>query len=190
MRDQLVVKKSRTGWAIQAVQGRRCVVCVVVCLSLMVIQNLAVAKTSSSKQSLNGGANSSTHKQEGKTPACQFYFKKEKLCAGMTWVKKPVVVELPTEKDQAEFTLNFWNPKSGSEKGPFVDAPGQVKVSLWMPDMDHGSEPTVVHHDEKQAGVYHVSHVLFSMGGNWEIRVSLLRGDKILDRAQAKYRLE
>jgi hypothetical protein len=119
---------------------------------------------------------------------CDLSFKKKKLCASLTWTKKPVLVEAPTEKDQAEFELKFWDPAKGSAAGPYVSPGADVSVSVSMPDMDHGSEPTDV--KSGAAGVYDVSKVFLTMGGDWEIRVALKQNGKTSDVAQLKYTLK
>ncbi|HEX7675900.1 MAG TPA: FixH family protein [Bdellovibrio sp.] len=120
-----------------------------------------------------------------KAPGCDFFFAKESLCATLTWTKKPVVVAAPTAKDAAAFDLKFWNAKTSSAKGPFTDVPKDktLFVSLYMPEMGHGSEPVILKKDEKEAGVYHITQVLFSMEGTWEIRARLNKGAKISDSA-------
>lgn len=57
-----------------------------------------------------------------------------------------------------------------------------VDVSLWMPDMGHGSSPTTVEKalDEKGEtipGVYIVREVYFTMGGQWEVNVTLTNAE-------------
>lgn len=61
-----------------------------------------------------------------------------------------------------------------------IEAPGPVKVTLWMPDHGHGSSPTRIQQEigldgRPLAGVYRVSRMYFTMGGLWEVRVSLSR---------------
>ncbi len=121
---------------------------------------------------------------------CSFFFEKEKLCADLVWTRPPVNVAAPTEKNQAEFTLRFW--KEGLEPGEKVaaDPASGLLVSLWMPAMGHGSEPTEVRKDARMPGVFQVGHVLFSMGGDWEIWVTLLDGNRFIEKARMSYRLE
>ena len=125
-----------------------------------------------------------------KPASCQFQLKRSKLCAAIEWIKKPVHVAIPTEKDQASFTLRFWDQSKGSEKGPFMEPIGEPKVSLWMPEMDHGSEATQITRDGQVPGVFHVERVLFSMSGDWEIKISLYKSGQLLDQAKIAYRFE
>ena len=73
-----------------------------------------------------------------KVAGCAFTFAKSGLCASLEWVKES------TEDEQGEFTLRFWNPSEGTEHGPYVAAPAQVAVKLWMASMGHGSSPVKV----------------------------------------------
>ena len=123
---------------------------------------------------------------KAKAPAgCDFYFSKQNVCATLTWTKKPIVVAAPTAKDAAAFDLRLWNSKTGSEKGPYLDLSKEqvLFVSLYMPEMGHGSEPVVLKKDEKEAGLYHATQVLFSMEGAWEIRARINKDTKIVDSA-------
>jgi hypothetical protein len=121
---------------------------------------------------------------------CDFAFKKKNLCASLVWKKKPVPVEAPTEKDQAEFELHFWNPITGSAKGPYVSPGNDVAVSVSMPSMPEmgQGEPTNV--QSGATGVYDVSRVYFTMSGAWEIRVALKQDGKTGDAAKLKYTLK
>jgi hypothetical protein len=94
---------------------------------------------------------------------------------------------------QAE-TLNFQNgaitAETKWEAGPnspeesiltvqWLDAakkeidPGSFTVSLFMPDMGHGSAPTRMVQDRSVLGAYRITNVYFTMGGFWEVRVTL-----------------
>src|SRR6476620_489409 len=82
---------------------------------------------------------------------CSLFFQKENLCASLTWIKHPVLVDAPTLKDRAEFALEFWKDDGqGNSERKRVDPPGQVLVSLWMPAMGHGSLPPKVRRDPSQ----------------------------------------
>ena len=118
--------------------------------------------------------------------ACTFYFRKEDLCASLLWLKRPEKKELMTLADKGEFSLQFW--KKGTDQP--APPPGRVVVSLWMPGMGHGSEAPKVVADAGQVGRYHVDDVLFSMGGEWEIWVSLLASNALLDKSKLAFNLE
>ena len=126
---------------------------------------------------------------------CSLYFKKEDLCASLTWLKKPTRVEAPTLKDKSEFALEFWRPDHSKSPDKTSDRhlakpPGNVVVSLWMPAMGHGSLPPQITADQDHTGRYDVDDVLFSMGGDWEIWVSILADNQLIDKSKLSYRLE
>jgi hypothetical protein len=105
--------------------------------------------------------------------ACPIVFKKDRLCASVSWVKKPVATEMPTQKDATSFTLKFWSRKSGAADGPYVVPAFPVTVTLSMPGMKMDDAPApVVTAVPGQPGVYSVTNVLFSMAGNWIISIS------------------
>lgn len=125
-------------------------------------------------------------KKKQKAPeGCDMYFAKEKICGVVTWTKKPVVVAAPTAKDAAEFDLKLWDLNQGRQlnKAAVLKADQQLAVSLYMPDMGHGSEPVILRKDDKTPGLYHVTQVLFSMEGAWEIRGRIQQGAKTIDSA-------
>lgn len=66
---------------------------------------------------------------------------------------------------------------SGGSQQP-VEAPGAFKVALFMPSMGHGSSPTRLERlfDDKgnpMLGGYRASRIYFTMGGKWEVRITV-----------------
>ena len=66
---------------------------------------------------------------------------------------------------------------SGTSQQP-LEAPGSFKVALFMPAMGHGSSPTRLDRllDDKghpMLGAYRVSRIYFTMGGEWEVRITV-----------------
>lgn len=131
-----------------------------------------------------------------KKVACPIQFKKTGLCAELTWTILPKKVEMPTENDKAEFTLQvFKNPRlpvgsSGAQEPLAQD----LAVKLFMPSMGHGSLPTQVEAEvdekgHKISGKFRVKDVYFSMPGKWEIRLELKKAAAVLDRAAVPYTL-
>jgi len=117
---------------------------------------------------------------------CPLSFKKETLCASMTWTKEP------TDDIKGELTLRFWNGESGSESGPYVNPQYTVAVKLWMPGMGHGSSPVTVEQETDQTGalidgVYKVSDIYFVMPGAWEIWVQFKQDRTVIDQAKKDY---
>ena len=57
--------------------------------------------------------------------------------------------------------------------------PGHFKVALWMPDMGHGSAPTQIARvlgsdGAPLPGVFDVTNLYFTMGGHWDVSVTVL----------------
>jgi hypothetical protein len=59
-----------------------------------------------------------------------------------------------------------------------------------MPGMHHGSEPMQIGKDAATPGLYHVTQVLFSMAGDWEIKAKLKKDGKEIDSAMMPYKLK
>ncbi len=51
----------------------------------------------------------------------------------------------------------------------------EISIQPWMPEMGHGIdiEPVI---EEKGGGLYHVSNLVLTMGGHWELRVGVNKG--------------
>ena len=67
--------------------------------------------------------------------------------------------------------------KNGADHSP-IEPPGTFSVKLYMPAMKHGSSPTQMQRvlDDKgqpMTGVYTVSNIYFTMGGDWDVQVAL-----------------
>lgn len=70
-----------------------------------------------------------------------------------------------------------------------------IEVALWMPSMGHGSAPTQVERAVDATGnllpgVFVVRNVYFTMGGEWEVRVTLIDSDGIQETQIFKVSLE
>ncbi len=90
--------------------------------------------------------------------------------------------QAPDTQDEAKMLLRFWNSKTGTPQGPYVDPQGDVFVDLWM-DMGghgHGSAPTKI--ARKEAGVFEVKRVYFPMIGDWQVRIHRKLGTQVLER--------
>jgi hypothetical protein len=127
-------------------------------------------------------------------PSCELIFKKKKLCAQINWVIPPKQVELPTEKDAAEFTLTFKKKTVAGATPISTPLAESVYVKLFMPSMGHGSHPTqVIPLRDSQGnlvpGQYQVKNVLFSMPGDWLIQVQLKKADQVLDQANLPFKM-
>lgn len=127
------------------------------------------------------------------TQDCPLFFKKSKLCGKLNWTVPPKNVELPTEKDTAEFTFELFQ-KTPSVKLSKVQSKYEIQVQPFMPSMGHGSIPTRVIRDTKspvetERMRFTVKNVLFSMPGDWEIRIHLKDGDRKIDQVVVPYTL-
>ena len=65
--------------------------------------------------------------------------------------------------------------------GASVD-PAGFRVQLWMPDMNHGSSPTRIEalnggDGARIVGAYLVRNMYFTMGGFWEVRLTVKFAD-------------
>ncbi len=109
--------------------------------------------------------------------SCDVDFKKEKICAQFTWIQKPTASAMPTAKDAAAFDLLL--TKNGEPAD--LSADQSLSVSLFMPSMGHGSMPVEIKKDDTKKGVYHITRVLFSMKGDWEIRFKIKKNNKDVD---------
>lgn len=80
--------------------------------------------------------------------------------------------------------------KNGHDHSP-TEPPGEFKVSLWMPDHGHGSAPTRIHRipgddGEPLVGVYRVSNIYFTMGGKWDVNVTLKTANGVAETKSIK----
>lgn len=126
-----------------------------------------------------------------KEELCPLQFKKAKVCGVVSWTVPPKAVEMPTEKDKAEFVISFYEMKNPELRKPVqVDSLG---VKLFMPSMGHGTLPTQVSQVEDSGkpviGKFKVSDVYFSMPGAWEIRFELKKAKGVTDRVKMPYQL-
>jgi hypothetical protein len=105
-------------------------------------------------------------------PGAHLSFANGALHAHASWVQGP------HSPEESVLRLEWKNGADHSATEP----PGRLRVTLWMPEHNHGSAPTQIQRvlgDSGQplVGVYLVSNVFFTMGGVWEVRVSLKYSD-------------
>lgn len=84
-------------------------------------------------------------------------------------------LRLPEVNKEAELVLETRDALTHQ----IIDIEDNLEVFLWMPNMGHGSAPTQVERKlnaqgEVVPGVFLVRNVYFTMGGLWDIRVSLI----------------
>ncbi|MGE0526538.1 MAG: hypothetical protein AB7G93_16780 [Bdellovibrionales bacterium] len=97
--------------------------------------------------------------------------------AHATWIQGP-------QLSPGESILQLeW--KNGADHSP-VEPPGIFKLALWMPHSDpglsHGSAPTRIrqvldNNGQPLPGVYEVYRIYFTMGGKWDVNVTLKHAD-------------
>jgi hypothetical protein len=104
---------------------------------------------------------------------CPIHFDKVGFCAKLIAVDSPI----PTRKSTS-FKLRIWDVTHGTSDGPFAN-PGLIPyVSLYMHMAagGHGSlEVTTAASSE--VGIYDVTGAVFTMLGEWEIRLQLKKND-------------
>lgn len=103
----------------------------------------------------------------------ELQFSSEKIHARWLWVG-----ESPRVGAESILRIDF----KSNDPVESVAPKSQVSISLWMPAMNHGSAPTSVQRilnerNEVIPGAFHVSNIHFTMGGTWEVRVSLKSAD-------------
>lgn len=102
------------------------------------------------------------------TPMTHLTFANGAIHAHATWQSGPEVSNESLLKIE-------W--KNGADHSP-TEPPGAFAVSLWMPDMGHGSAPTQIQRvldaqGQPLTGVYQISNIYFVMGGDWDVNVTL-----------------
>lgn len=107
---------------------------------------------------------------------CDLRMPSSGTCVDLTWDK------MQTDSEYGEMTLKFY-----SKENPvvFIDPAATPFVQLFMPSMGHGSSPTQV--QKISVGIYKVTNVYFSMPGNWDIRIQLKDGSKVIEQVIQKY---
>ena len=106
---------------------------------------------------------------------CNASFQKSGFCVNYQWEA------LPSEDTEGSFILKIFSPSPNGQNLVMISTNPIPKVMLWMPSMGHSSSPTQVALIE--LGTYRVSHVYFTMHGNWQIRFQLNAGAVIQDEA-------
>ena len=95
-------------------------------------------------------------------------FEKAGLCAVSQWTVGP--------KGDGEntMTIQFVDVQTHTPQEPSAS----VTVALFMPDMGHGSSPTLI--TKNAPGAITVSKIFFIMEGAWEVRVNVGEEQQIL----------
>lgn len=88
--------------------------------------------------------------------------------AKITWEQGPI------QSTESIFSLRFVDATTQEP----VEIAAQLKVSLMMPMMGHGSSPTKITamtdaQGQPVKGAYRVTRCFFTMGGEWDVNVAL-----------------
>ena len=114
-----------------------------------------------------------------KSYTCDLKFTKSNLCASVTWISGPA-------RGYSSFEIHFWDLKTGSGSGPFIDPNASVIVEPIMKmDMDYDPVTISKKSDGKNGtltGVYSVTQIHFSMNGEWIIQVKLKKDNTLLEQ--------
>ena len=95
-------------------------------------------------------------------------FEKAGLCALYQWSVGP------KGDGENSMTIQFFDAKTLTPTEPSTS----LKVALFMPDMGHGSSPTLI--TKNAPGVITVSKIFFIMAGAWEVHVNVGEEQQIL----------
>lgn len=113
---------------------------------------------------------------------CELKFSNKEVCLAWYWEK----ITTPFEEGSLIVKLFRPNRLDGS---PVLITPIQLnlRLTLWMPSMNHGSTPTISH--KIDVGTYRIEEVFFIMPGEWDLRFQLLNQDNIKDEVIVEIRI-
>lgn len=100
-------------------------------------------------------------------------FFKSDLSAYVVWQESPV------ENKKLEMSLRFYNLKNDQPVVASINH--ELKVFLWMPDMNHGSAPVSL--EKISDHEYKIKNIYFIMPGFWQIHFQILNNESLLDEA-------
>jgi hypothetical protein len=111
--------------------------------------------------------------------ACEFNLKKLNVCVNWKFDESPVAGK--NLKAQFYFT-NIQNPSLK------IVPEGNLKIDLWMPDMNHGSRPMIITQNESMTFV--AEKIYFMMKGTWLVRMKLLGpADEVIDSDEMEIKI-
>ncbi len=112
----------------------------------------------------------------------QIRLEKLNACGELVWTMGPDI----HNESQALLTL-----KSLSAEPLQISPSANLKLTLWMPSMGHGSAPTSS--ETVSLGVFKITQIFFIMPGEWELRFEVQDVEKqntLLDSARLKIDLK
>lgn len=118
------------------------------------------------------GFSAAAHSGHSHGPDHHLTFAQGTLHAHLSWTAGPALEE------ESSLLLEW---RKGSDHSA-IEPGREFKVYLWMPDMNHGSAPTVLvpandAQGNRLPGAYNVGNVHFIMGGRWTVNVALKNAD-------------
>lgn len=100
---------------------------------------------------------------------CHWKFLRTNLCLNWHWETQP------TSSDYGSLIIKTYY-LSQFDKTPILDVPaGLIKLELFMPSMNHGSNPTETIVLDR--GIFRIQDIYFIHSGAWELRFYLLQTD-------------
>jgi hypothetical protein len=112
--------------------------------------------------------------------AQELKFKKTDFSFSLVWEMGPQIGE-------SRFIVKTWKNSVGTMNGPYQDLELPLHIILWMPSMGHGSAPVKI--TKVSEGEYEVTDVHFIMGGKWDIKFQLKKGNQVFDETILPIRL-
>ncbi len=98
------------------------------------------------------------------------------LCAEIVWDA------VPREDKINAFTLNFLQAEQNGFKK--VDPGFAVSVFMDMPEMNHPA--SILKIERIETGIFRLNSVIFTMPGDWEIKIQLREADQLKDQVIEK----
>ena len=105
--------------------------------------------------------------------SCELRFPKQNVCLNWGWVKRQ------TDETYGVLWVKIHRPNLWDQTPVLTDPLGALKVELFMPSMNHGSNETATH--RLDIGTFKIEDVFFIHAGDWEIRFHLYENTNLLD---------
>lgn len=85
-------------------------------------------------------------------------------------------VEGPFTPEKSKLLITIYIPPALEDKLSDLS----LQAELWMPTMGHGSAPVTIRKIPEEKDFFEVDDIYFIMPGLWEIKVSILKEDKVI----------
>ena len=113
------------------------------------------------------------------TGSCGLFFEVARLCLELIWDK------IPTETEQGSFIIKYFVQEKPAK---FIDPRQETAVVLAMANEEH--EAPSVKITKVKEGEYNVENVFFDRNGEWQIRIQLKNGNKVVDQVIKKIKIK